>query len=352
VSNQGIVAQIEFKKIYRAKLAKTPPMPIILSDFVLPWRPLPARAPAGGRSWRETKFQISLVSLPMIFLLLAIFCSASLPVLFRAFDDWRVNVFWAIPANYLTCVFVGSVLAGGQINFLELWSQPWMLLAVLQGIILAVNFFLLAHTAQRAGVSVAALASRLSVAIPSLLAFLIYGDSFDLLKIVGLAAALLSLYLCTASGGRLFPVHSSSHKLLPVLVFLTFGCYFTMLKYAQSYYLNESSYHSYVMSGFLFAFAASLVIGLARGLLAASDFRGIHLIGGIFLGVMNYVAVYALLKVLALKGWESSQLFPIYSVGVVAVSSLLAVILFNERLSRLKTLGLAVGLTAVALLNR
>ena len=288
----------------------------------------------------------------MLFLVLAILGSASLPVLFRAFDDWRVNVFWAIPANYLTCIFVGSLLAGGELNLLELSSQPWILFAVLQGIILAVNFFLLAHTAQRAGVSVAALASRLSVAIPSLAAFLIYGDSFNFLKIAGLAAALLSLYLCTASGGDLSAAHSPSHKLLPVLVFLTFGCYFTMLKYAQNYYLNESSYHSYVMSGFLFAFAASLVIVLTQGVLAASDFRVHHLVGGILLGVMNYVAIYALLKVLALKGWESSQLFPIYSVGVVAVSSLLAVILFKERLSRLRTLGLVVGLMAVALLNR
>jgi drug/metabolite transporter (DMT)-like permease len=285
----------------------------------------------------------------MLFLLLAILGSASLPVLFRAFDDWRVNIFWAIPANYLTCIFVGSLLAGGELNVLKLRSQPWILFAVLQGIILAVNFFLLA---QRAGVSVAALASRLSVAIPSLTAFLIYGDSFNFLKIAGLAAALLSLYLCTASGGDLAAAHSPSHKLFPVLVFLTFGCYFTMLKYAQNYYLNESSYHSYVMSGFLFAFATSLVIGLTRGVLAASDFRVHHLVGGILLGVVNYVAVYALLKVLALKGWESSQLFPIYSVGVVAVSSLLAVILFKERLSRLRTLGLVVGLMAVALLNR
>jgi hypothetical protein len=29
----------------------------------------------------------------MIFLLLAILCSAALPLLFRAFDDWRVNLF-------------------------------------------------------------------------------------------------------------------------------------------------------------------------------------------------------------------------------------------------------------------
>ena len=82
----------------------------------------------------------------------------------------------------------------------ELVSRPWFFLAILQGIVLAVNFYLLAYTAQRAGVSVAVLASRLSVAIPVVLAFLFYGDSLNAVKIVGLAAALSSLYLCTATG--------------------------------------------------------------------------------------------------------------------------------------------------------
>ena len=124
----------------------------------------------------------------MIFLLLAILGSGLIPVLFRAFDGWRVNVFWAIPINYLTCALVGGVWAGRPLDLAQLSSQPWVGLALLQGVILAVNFFLLAYTAQRAGVAVAALASRLSVAIPAVLAFLLYGDSLNVVKIVGLAA--------------------------------------------------------------------------------------------------------------------------------------------------------------------
>src|ERR671918_2575636 len=158
----------------------------------------------------------------MLFLFLAIFGSGVIPVIFRAFDGWRVSLFWAIPANYITCVLVGNFLAGNSLDITGLISQSWIWFAVIQGILLAVNFFLLAHTAQRAGVSVAALASRLSVAIPSLLAFLIYGDSLNLVKIVGLTAALLSLYLCTVPGSHLFIAGSRSHRIFPLLVFLTF----------------------------------------------------------------------------------------------------------------------------------
>ncbi len=288
----------------------------------------------------------------MIYLLLAILGSGVIPVIFRAFEGWRVNLFWAIPINYVTCVVIGNFLAGDSLDIRRIASQPWILLAALQGMLLAVNFFLLAHTAQRAGVAIAALASRLSVAIPSLLAFSLYGDSLTLVKFAGLSAALLALYLCTAPDGRNGAPTSRSLQLSPITLFLTFGCYFTILKYLQTYYLTESSYHSYVMSGFVFAFMSSIAIGVTKKVFALAEFRLRQLVAGIFLGVINYVAIYALLKVLALEGWQSSQLFPIYSVGVVAVSALLAALCFRERLSKQKTLGLAVGLVAVALLNR
>jgi len=285
----------------------------------------------------------------MIYLLLAIFGSGVIPVIFRAFDKFGINLFWAIPVNYVTCVLVGSLLTGNSVGVLSVTAKPWLWLAAVQGILLAVNFYLLAHTAQRAGVALAALASRLSVAIPSLLAFALYGDSLTAIKLAGLLTALIALYLCTApekgaGGSRLF-------QLLPLLVFATFGVYFTILKYLQTYYLDDSSYHSYVMSAFVFAFLSSIVIGTAKSVFSSADFRLKHIWAGIFLGVVNYVAVYALLQVLALKGWQSSQLFPIYSVGVVAVSAVLAVLLFRERLSKQKTIGLAVGSVAVALLN-
>jgi len=287
----------------------------------------------------------------MISLLLAILCSAGLPLLFRAFDDWRVNLFWAIPVNYFACIVVGAIFAPAPPDVSALLSQPWFLLAMLQGLILAVNFYLLAYTAQRAGVSVAVLASRLSVAIPAILAFLLYGDSFNAVKTVGLAAALSSLYLCTATGQDFGVTRAWLRRLLPILVFFMFGCHFTLLKFTQARYLDSSSYHVYVTTSFFFAFVTSVAIGLAR-IRSRVEVRSGDLIGGGVLGLINYGAIYFLVKVLSLEGWQSSQLFPIYSVGVVSVSSLLAMILFKERLSRLKTFGLVVGLTAVALLNR
>jgi drug/metabolite transporter (DMT)-like permease len=288
----------------------------------------------------------------MAYLILAILGSGVIPVVFRAFDKLGVNLFWAIPANYLTCVLIGSIWAGGAEGLESLSAVPWLGFAAVQGFLLAINFYLLAYTAQRAGVAVAALASRLSVAIPAFLAFLLYGDLVTMTKIAGLGTALLALYLCTAPDKQSTASTRRLFQLAPLLVFLTFGCYFSILKYLQARYLAAESFHAYVMAGFIFAFASSIVMGVARGFLASAGFATKHIVAGIVLGGINYVAVYALLQVLALPGWESSQLFPIYSVGVVAVSAILAAWCFGERLSRQRMTGLAVGLVAVALLNR
>src|SRR6185503_12945599 len=250
----------------------------------------------------------------MLYLFLAILGSGVIPVIFRAFDKLGVNLFWAIPANYVICVLVGNIWAGSSLEISNLAAQPWIALAAVQGILLAVNFYLLAYTAQRAGVAVAALASRLSVAIPSLLAFVLYGDSLTMVKIAGLGAALLALYLCTAPEKNAGGSTARLFQLMPILVFMTFGVYFSILKYLQAHYLDAWSYHTYVMCGFIFAFISSIVIGISRGVFASSGFRVRHILAGVLLGGINYVAVYALLEVLALKGWESSQLFPIYSV--------------------------------------
>jgi hypothetical protein len=107
-----------------------------------------------------------------------------------------------------------------------------------------------------------------------------------------------------------------------------------------------------VTLSFGFAFLASLVVGLVKISITTIVLRSGDLVAGGVLGMINYGAIYFLVKVLSLEGWQSSQLFPTYSVGVVSVSSLLAMILFKERLSQIKTFGLIVGLMAVALLNQ
>src|SRR5262249_58717233 len=134
----------------------------------------------------------------------------------------------------------------------------------------------------------------------------LYGDSLNAVKIVGLATSLSSLYLCTVTGQDFGVTHVWLRRVLPVLVFIMFGCHFTLLKFTQAYYLDSSSNHLYVTMSFLFAFVTSVMVGLVTMRATKIAIRPRDLIAGGALGLINYGAIYFLVKVLSLEGCQSS----------------------------------------------
>ncbi len=287
----------------------------------------------------------------MTFLLLSIVCSSCLPLLFKAFQGWQVSIAWAVSLNYLACTLLGTFFSFGPgISSLPP-LRPWILFALLQGLLLAGNFYLLANTAQRAGVAIASLSSRLSLAIPVLLAIPLYGESLGLLKSAGILGAFLALYLGTApSKNDLRPKKLRTFG-LPVLVFFSFGLHFSLLKYVQHFFLGQEQHHQYLMFSFFFALLFSLTVLFITQRTAAILFSGKTWLGGFLLGGCNYFSLFLMTRVLSYENWPSSVVFPTHSVGVVILSTLAAVFIFAEALSLKRTCGLIIGSLSVVALN-
>ena len=92
----------------------------------------------------------------MIFLLVAIVCSAAIPVLFKAFGRWQLDIRLVVPANYLACAICGTLFSG-QLYLSAPQAQGLMIvLTVVQGGLLAGNLYLLAYASQRVSVALAA----------------------------------------------------------------------------------------------------------------------------------------------------------------------------------------------------
>ena len=291
----------------------------------------------------------------MIFLLFAILCSAAIPVLFKAFARWDLDVRLVVPFNYFAC-FVCGAISSGQLYWYPAQSGGFMLsLTVVQGVLLAGNLFLLAYTSQRVSVALAAFASRVSVAVPTAAAFFLFNDRLTASKGIGIGLALLALYLVTVplgnpSGAPTQRVYSRA--LLP-MVFLSYGAHFLFFKYVQETYLTEHTHHLYLGQSFLFAFFVSVVPILwssSETSPAKASSRVRSIVWGVLLGINNYIAVFLFITALSLPDWESSAIFPIFSFGVVLLSSVAAAMLFVERLNRPQLVGLAVGLVSVVLL--
>ena len=68
---------------------------------------------------------------------------------------------------------------------------------------------------------------------------------------------------------------------------------------------------------------------------------------GILLGIANYCSMYFLLKALRIDGLDSSSVFAINNVAIVAVSTLIGLILFREKISTKNWIGIILAVISI-----
>ena len=286
----------------------------------------------------------------MQFLIFAIGFSTLNHMLFKAFARWRIDLLSAIVVNYMVCVAIGYGSSLNSISWRSMFVMDWYPFSVIQGAMLVICFYLIGLTTKKQGVAVASLASRLSVAIPTVLAFFLYKDTVTTLKVTGILAALVALYLIgVENSGKTERLQAV--KILPITLFALFGVHSSLIKFVQAQYLDKPSYHAYVMCAF---FSALLISGAGLGWrVYRKQYAGRwkDLISGLILGCTNYGAVYFLIRTLGVPGWQSSQLFPTISIAVVSLSSIGARVAFNERLHRRVLGAIVIGAGAILLVN-
>jgi drug/metabolite transporter (DMT)-like permease len=286
----------------------------------------------------------------MTFLVFAIIFSTINHLLLKAFAHFRINLLTAIVLNYAVCVVIGYS-SSTKLGSLEIIvTQNWFPFSILQGGIFVGCLLLLGITTEKQGVTISSLATRLSVAIPTVAAFFLYDDIIAVSKIIGILATILVLYLSSVGDSRSIKTFSKI-SLLPIIVFMAFGSHAVLLNYVQEQFLGNTSYHTYVMASFFSAFLISGLIMSWRLVKRQQSCNWKDLISGLVLGCTNYGSIYSLLRALSVPEWQSSQLFPTISVAVVCLSSLGAWIFFNEKLHQRMQIALVIGVGSIILVN-
>jgi drug/metabolite transporter (DMT)-like permease len=284
----------------------------------------------------------------MVFLVLAAVSSTLNHLIFKACARFKVDLLSAIVVNYAVCILIGTGASIEHLSVSSIFGQSWFPFSVIQGGVFVVCFFLMGRTTEVQGVVIASLASRLAVAIPTVMAFLLFGDPVTLAKAIGILTALAALYL---SGGNTLATANPyrTAALLPIALFVAFGTHSTLLKVAQAHFLGSTSTHTYVMAAFVSAFLLGAAALIRRQLKSPQEFRWRDLILGLVLGCSNYGSIYFLIRALAVPGWQSSQLFPTLSIAVLCLSALGAWACFKESIRRRMLGAMALGTTAIVL---
>lgn len=286
----------------------------------------------------------------MIDLGLSILCSTFIYVTFKLFGRYRLDTFQAIAINYFVAMAFGLAFAGPGIYRDYSLDTPWLVPAAILGSLFIIIFYVMALTSQRYGVVVTGITARISMVIPA--AFFILSDPSEgltVVKAMGIGLGLVAVYLASATK----TAHTSPIKAghLPILLFIGSGILDLLLALIQRDYLpTEADFRAFVPVPFIIASTLGAGVLLVRAIRGSLAFRWRNFVGGLALGLLNYGSIYFAIRFFGSGLMDRSSAIPTNNMGVVALSTLAGVLIFHERLSTRKILGIALAIIAILLL--
>jgi len=215
------------------------------------------------------------------------------------------------------------------------------------GVLFIIVFNLMAATAQKVGVSVASVATKMSLVIPVIFGVLVYHEKLGPLKILGIILALVAVYF--ASHKENSPNLKSSTLLLPVLVFLGSGMIDTCLNLFQESYISEAEFPLFSATVFTAAATTGLVLISLMAIKKGIRINLRNVLGGTVLGIVNYFSIFFLLRALQNNALNSASVFTINNVAIVMFSTLLGIFLFKEKISLKNWGGIALAVISILL---
>lgn len=286
----------------------------------------------------------------MIYLGLSIICSAFLILFFKVFERHAVPVFQGIVFNYWSAAICGFIFlpANSHVISSAAGVNPWLFLSVFLGMLFLNVFNLTGLVTLRFGVSTSSVAYKLGLVFPVILAFACYHEGLNWLKGAGICLALVAVVLSSIKESA--PAGHSAVKglaFLPYLLFIGSGACDSFTQFANKRYLMTGGINEFVAIVFLSAAVTGTVILLWQLYRGTSKLVWKSLVGGIALGIPNYLAFIFILRALATLSWGSSVIFPVNNLGTVAVASIVGFIVFKEKISKVNLLGLAFAAVSI-----
>jgi drug/metabolite transporter (DMT)-like permease len=278
----------------------------------------------------------------MLFLILSIICSVSVGVIFKIARRYPVSITQIVASNYLFALILCYFFFSPDLTKVGV-DSPWGIYIPL-GFLLPSIFLFLALSIKYMGIVKTDAAQRLSLFIPILAAWLIFGEKFNTLKITAFAIAIPALLLILNK-----PSENSKNKwIYPAVVFIGFGLIDILFKQIALY--TNLPYTSSLFIVFALALAImTAVIGFEIAFKKARlNYK--NLLFGALVGVFNFGNILFYLKAHQSFSENPSTVFAGMNMGVIIVGSLTGIFIFREKLSKMNYAGLFLALVAIILI--
>ena len=291
----------------------------------------------------------------MHFLILCIISSTTIFVIFRTIKPYNLPPFPVILINYLFAFILGFLLNPLHFTPGSIIKMNWFPLSMLIGILFILMFFVIAHSSQKAGISVTSVAGKMSVVFPIVLSMIISAsDVLSFIKFMGIVLALAGVTLTIIKPGN----HNVDYRkiYLPVILFVGMGIVDSLVKLAQHCYVKDESTAIFSAVLFLNAFVTGILILIFRpGTMRW--FKNIRIwLWGLLLGIANFGSVFFMVRALNYLNpsgnhIDSSVIFGINNIGIVSLSVLAGLLIFREKLRLVNWIGIGISGFAIILFS-
>lgn len=309
----------------------------------------------------------------VLYLLASVGCSVTVAVLLKLARRYDIDVRQAIAVNYAVAALLCWAVLRPDTATLMTPHTPWAVLAAL-GVLLPSVFLAMAAAVRHAGIVRSDAAQRLSLFIPLLAAFVLFGEPVSGRKLAAilLAFTALACLLRRAGSGRSghrnpMPGHPASGSpasghpasggsstgpaapdgrslwVWPLVVWAGYGVIDILFK-------QVARAGTAFSGGLLLAFVLAGLLMLAYLLARRVRWERRHLLAGVALGLANFGNILTYIRAHQSLPEHPALVFASMNMGVITLGTLVGALAFREPLTRVNALGIVLALTAIVLM--
>lgn len=279
----------------------------------------------------------------MLYVFLSICCSVIVSIMLKLAKRYHIDVYQAITWNYSVAMALAWLFLKPELH--NLGNAPYFIYGSL-GILLPALFVILAASVKIAGIIRTDVAQRLSLFIPVLSAFLIFGEKLDTIKsiglIIGFAAVICSIPMQKQSINRKAPTNGWVYLLV---VFIGMGLIDVLFKQLALFKGVSSGTSLFIV--YTLSFIVAMIGLLYQVFTKKMRFSWPHILIGWVLGIFNFGNILFYIKAHQVLANNPSIVFSSMNIGVIVFGTIVGVIIFKEKLSTVNKIGIALALIAI-----
>ena len=276
---------------------------------------------------------------PMLFLVLSILCSVIVGVIFKITRKYNGNPTQIVAFNYAValalCYFSYSP------NLAEVdGNAPWSLYIAI-GVLLPFVFLSLVASIKHMGIVKTDAAQRLSLFIPILAAWLIFKEEFNSYKVIGIVIGFLALLFILRKQSE----NSENKWFFPAAVLIGFGIIDILFKQVALY--TTLPYPTSLFVVFCIALSMAILIAIYQIGVKNVKLESKNILFGALVGIFNFGNILFYLKAHKAFAENPSTVFAGMNMGVIVLGSIVGLLFFKEKLSKINFIGIFLALISI-----